>query len=370
MKAIVHIGIIKTGTTSIQRFLYTNRHHLAERGYHYSHDPKDKTSRKIASYCISNEQDDEFFSSQGAAVSREQIRQEILRCFQAEIAALPRNIHTVILSSEHFHFRIRTDSEIKTLHSLLSAQFESIRIICYLREQAATCDAYYSTALRGGEVRSHRDFFNHCRPGNILYNYRDLLDLWASYFGLSALDIAIFSQTEFLRGDLLCDFTARIDPNLLGELDYNIGLKNESLSPMGDKMLLHINRALPNGKSTSEQIRLRRLLHQIIYRRFRGRSGKTTSNDLFSKTEELFNKSNKRACNKYFPGRRVLFEKKERPVIQKSESVINVYLTCLSVISVVAIVGPIYLSKEQRSALYSIIQFVGSVNSDQSAEWS
>ena len=54
MKAIIHIGTEKTGTTTIQEFLHLNRSKLANQGVAYLQSPGLRNNRKLVTYCMKN----------------------------------------------------------------------------------------------------------------------------------------------------------------------------------------------------------------------------------------------------------------------------------------------------------------------------
>ncbi|MDZ7783905.1 MAG: hypothetical protein U5K56_13550 [Halioglobus sp.] len=195
----------------------------------------------------SDERFDDFFFSQQVETleQRNAFKAEFLARFEQELASLPESVHTVLISSEHFHSRIRTEEEMDNVRRLLSTYFDPIRIVCYLREQVITCTSHYSTSLKAGKTNGFVKFMERCSPRNYYYNYVDMLANWERSFGVEALDIALFDRDRFLNNDLLDDFTARIDPELVGTLNKNIEVANESLSPAGQALALGVNRAFP-----------------------------------------------------------------------------------------------------------------------------
>ena len=240
MKAIVHIGTEKTGTTTIQNFLYQNRRKFRAAGYHFLQSAGAQNNRALPAYCIGDDTFDDFYRNQGILTLEDRARYKarFLREFEQELASLPKTVHTVLISSEHFHSRIRTEAEMDNVHALLSPYFDDIRILCYLREQVTTCTSYYSTHLKSGGTDSFSVFMQRCAPRNYYFNYDTMLGNWARAFGRDALDVALFDRKRFLNGDLLDDFTARIDAGLVGNLNKNFDTENESLTPAGQALAL------------------------------------------------------------------------------------------------------------------------------------
>ena len=156
MKAIVHIGTEKTGTSSIQLFLRRNRRALEARGYHFLQSAGKTNNWALPAYCTEQSRFDDFdrFPEVEAGMSLEAFRRDFIGRFEEELRSLPGNVHTVVISSEHFHSRLRTDKEMSNIRDLLSSYFDDIRIICYIREQAETCASWYSTSMKSGSTLS------------------------------------------------------------------------------------------------------------------------------------------------------------------------------------------------------------------------
>ena len=118
-RLVLHIGAHKTGTTSIQKFLFQNRSSLQEAG---------------VSYVVPNE---------NAAHLHEylQLDRSVLTHphFKADVHGLLELLSSasgdvVIGSSENFSF-LFDPREVSELASALQREFSDIKIVCYLRRQ-------------------------------------------------------------------------------------------------------------------------------------------------------------------------------------------------------------------------------------------
>ena len=65
MKAIVHIGTEKTGTTSIQKFLFQNRKKLRNGGFHFLQSAGSTNNRALPAYFIAEHLYDDFYRDEG-----------------------------------------------------------------------------------------------------------------------------------------------------------------------------------------------------------------------------------------------------------------------------------------------------------------
>ena len=308
MRAILHIGIEKTGTTSIQRYLYKNRHKLGSAGYHVLQSCGKYESRALPAACIADRRHDDYLLSIGVktAEDRQAHREAVIQRIAHEMSELPATIHTVLISSEHFHSRIRTEEEMDNVHQLLSRFFTDFKIICYLREQVSTCCSLYSTGLKENRTQSLSEFIERCTPRNSYFNYYDMLAIWERRFGAEALDVRLFSRNQFLNGDLLDDFTQRVDPRLVGSLKTRIQVENESLTPMGQALLRAINLTFPDDASNPDAGETRGKYMKIITDAFKG-AGRFPPPETCQELFESFIDSNEQLRQKYFPELETLF---------------------------------------------------------------
>lgn len=319
MKVILHIGTEKTGTSSIQHFLHLNRRRLPKYGFHVLRSAGDYDQCALAVYTRSNDEADDYLAAQGikSIKDREEFRAGLERALDKELTSLPSSTHSVIISSEHFHSTLQTDQSMDRLQKLLSKYFQEVKVICYLREQGAVATSLYSTALKGGLCRTQEAYIQRqCRPQNYYFNYWQLLSRWEKAFGEDALNVAIYDKAEFLNGELIEDFTGRVDSTLLGQLESYKLLQNQSLSPEGQRLLLGVNCAFARTQGNVEEIRV--LCREEIYTLLKGR-GQQLDLPTRKSIYESFLASNTAVQEKYFPGRGVLFPEPDQVLLKDEE---------------------------------------------------
>lgn len=309
MKAIVHIGTEKTGTTSIQKYLFQNRKKLRKAGFHFLQSAGSTNNRALPAYFVAESRFDDFYRDEGITTieAKAEFRNQFLQKFEHEIGTLPKNIHTVVISSEHFHSRLRTPEEVDKVHEFLTSYFDDIRIVCYLRDQLSTCSSYYSTGLKSGNPATFAEFFQRCNSENYYFNYYEVLSNWERRFGFGSLDVSLFSRKSFLNNSLLDDFTAKLDPALVGVLDSEIDVENESLTPIGQALARGVNLAFPVRTSRPELAKIREKCKSGIYQRYRG-PGRQPSLAMQKRIYLDFSESNELLREKYFPDLALLFD--------------------------------------------------------------
>lgn len=309
MKAIVHIGTEKTGTTSIQKFLFQNRRKLRAAGFHFLQSAGSTNNRALPAYFVAEDRYDDFYRDVGI-ITREakaEFRKQFLEKFEHEIRSLPKSVHTVIVSSEHFHSRLRSTEEVDKVYEFFTTYFDEIKIVCYLRDQVSTCASFYSTGLKSGNPSTFTEFFQRCTPENYYFNYYSVLSNWERCFGFDSLDVSLFSRKSFLNNSLLDDFTSKLDPALIGVLNSEIDIENESLNPLGQALARGLNLAFPVRSSRPELAHIREKCKAGIYQRFRG-TGRKPALEVQQKIYSDFAESNELLRKKFFPQMALVFE--------------------------------------------------------------
>ena len=304
MKAVLHIGAEKTGTTALQAFLADNRGVLPAEGYAYLQSAGLPYNRKLATYCFNEDRSDDHHQVLGIveAEKRAPWAKQFLHDLDAELRGLPESVHTVIFSSEHFHSRLFHIEEIQRLKDLLSPYFESFSVVCYLRRQDQMATSLYSTALKCGHS------FPSILPGvtaqDHYYNAEVLLDKWAAVFGEENIRPRVFDRAEMVDGDLLKDFLTTADIDLRLDDKRLPGRQNESLEPIAQQFLHAINPQVPmmvDGHFNP----LREKLTHHLEANFSGKPQLPLRDEAEAFCAK-FAESNKRVAKKWF-GREALF---------------------------------------------------------------
>ncbi|MFI3272290.1 MAG: hypothetical protein R3Y11_09365 [Pseudomonadota bacterium] len=301
MKLYLHIGTEKTGTTTIQEALYRNQEALHDVGFHFLQCAGKKNNRAIPSYCFANDHYDDFFKSKKIYTIEQK------KCFKSalkallddEIKNLPSYIHSVIISSEHFHSRTNTNEEIENVFSLLSQYFAETKVICYLREQAEVSTSHYSTYIKSGHTISFVEHIKRCTSANIYYNYHAMLTNWAKVFGKKNLIVRLFDKKAFVNGDLLDDFFTSIDPSLLQSINKDIPRQNESLTELGQLIGRAANSTFSIYDKNGAPHPLRETVFRAITNEFKGK-GKQISLAEYDSIYNEFKESNALLSKEYF----------------------------------------------------------------------
>ena len=306
-KLYLHIGTEKTGTTSIQSFLDKNRGVLSDNGFHLLACGGKKNQRAIPSYCMADDHyDDYFLEHQIDNIEKKQkFRKKIYEDFNEEMNSLDGSVHSVIISSEHFHSRLKSNAEVERFKQLISDYFSEIEIICYLREQCSLVSSSYSTAILAGSNKDFTSFLRYCSPDNSYYNYDFLLKRWSDVFSPECLNVRILSKGELYNNSLIDDFCMAINERLLSFTDKQINVENQSLSSLGLRIGRAINCKHPRYGLVGVN-KVRAAVMTMLLKSFSG-GGVQVSLEQQQQIQALFKESNQKVADEYFKGRDVLF---------------------------------------------------------------
>jgi hypothetical protein len=254
MRVILHIGIPKTGTKTIQWGLKINRGMLKEVyqimiPFSCLESGTSVNDVKLSAYARRDNRTDDIRSRLGLtspatlAQFRATFEREFLdECYDAKC-------HTVILSSESCSSRLFFVDEIKRLQALLQ-KIGSVEVVLYLRKQDELWASHYSTGVKLGYQKDiapptpmqKRD----------LLDYEGLCNRWSEVFGLDFLRVRIFDHREFIAGDLLVDFFGAANVNVDASSLRKPAPQNRALDPKLLEFLRRFNKFLPyTSKSTN-----------------------------------------------------------------------------------------------------------------------
>lgn len=208
MKAIIHIGMPKVGSSSIQEFLKLNRPALLTRGIRYAPlNPKFGSQFELAATGV---------VGAGESIRDPDARLVLqLRTPEDERAYADRYRQTLdgwlqgwqeplfVGSSEHIVPWLNSPERIAALDRFLSTRFESVRYVLYLRDQGAHILSSYSERIRRGE---DVDFSTHLEGRLKHLNLNMLVRRWEDAVGAARLDVRLLTRDALIGGDLIRDF--------------------------------------------------------------------------------------------------------------------------------------------------------------------
>lgn len=335
MKAILHLGTEKTGSSSIQRFFHVNRDRLLEQGFYFMKETGLQNDRKLAVYSLLENEYDDFHAEHfiNNKERKKAFEKKLEEDIKKELKSLPKNIHTVIFSSEHFHSRAKKPGNRLKIKSFLDEFFSSYQLISYIRPQIDVSISHYSTRLKTKSFCEIDEHLTGCNPSNKYYDYFSFLSGWSDAFPDEKFDVRIFNKAELYKGDVVADICHLI--GISSDSLESVPQVNESVRPTGQEMLKIINKNMPSLIDGVGRNQERVLLVRIINRIFPG-SGQKPDSDTARNIQSQFDEINRKVRDRWFPDRPTLFnidfkkldnqEPVDWPLVEFFESFLKEYL--------------------------------------------
>lgn len=245
MRAILHIGVEKTGTTSIQKFLALNRDALRTRSILFPQSPGVSNHTLLAGYAANDASRDDIRIANGI-----ESHDDLLLFRERFEAAFTREVEdaacdTVIMSGEHCSSRLVTPEEVGRLHQLLYRVFEAVRVIVYLRRQDEFMVSSYSSAVKSG--LEQKLALPRLEGEMQRYDFAKILDRWGGVFGRDAMEVRLFGRSAMVNGSSVDDFirATGLPPDLPYEMPNE---ENRSLGSAALEVLRLLNKHIPEIK--------------------------------------------------------------------------------------------------------------------------
>jgi hypothetical protein len=188
MKLWLHIGSPKTGSSSIQDFLFANRNELVKAGFTtLTPGPRQASANRLA-------------ASIGGRNKHAPV--DVAKdCFARARRDAPQD---AVLSSEEFYL----EGPAKLAHVLaphIAEHDADVQIVLYLRRQDLFIDSFYSQRRKTGRFRGTLKEFALGFAAREL-NYVAMVDQWRAAFPNAGLHLRRFERTRFPKGDIVNDF--------------------------------------------------------------------------------------------------------------------------------------------------------------------
>lgn len=319
MKAIIHIGMEKTGSSSIQAWLRSNRALLkAERVYPNEGVGVLEGIRRLAlKYAIFYVARDEmgvdeksaWVGPAGRAPSLEREYFENYRLLTEQLEKISSKPGTFIYSHETI-FRCRKIQMI-ALDKYLSRYFEDRVYVAYIRDTVDFFLSMYAQKLRNNifyecGTLEYSEFLNRCTTGLVPYglesSFGNLFE-WEKVLG-DKLNVRLLEPEWLVDGDLIEDFAS-----LVGVPAFcKPGRRNESFAAEYIEYVRLLNleykRTLP--------LKIRRKALEILTKASSGKPKLAFSHAQSESIREIHRDQEERIRKRFFPDRKQLYSAKFR----------------------------------------------------------
>ena len=287
-KLIIHIGLPKTGTTSLRGFYCSNICYLNERKIFLPFLGEKQWNKRIQNiFRINNKFESKAFFQENAS-----IKQDDLNKLVSFAENLPQE-SIMILSSE---FLAAPSTDIFKLKNYAEHYFDSVCILIYLREQGSWVLSASSTQARNGSG------YSILKPGDRTnLDYKFLLSKWYSAFPSAHLVVRRYGSKFMKDQDIISDFIHSLDlPIDIEKIERQLDARlTESATAI--KYLFCMNYLIENGDVQFEDgVHKRKYYVKKICEAHRDGSVLALSNECASLFRKHYAKSNQWVFQKFF----------------------------------------------------------------------
>lgn len=274
--ALVHIGLEKTGSTAIQRWLASNRQCIQQAGIFMPTSIGYPNHTKLVSACLDDGVIDNIKSHQlfASGLSELQFRKRVFVDLDSELRRAPPDWHTLLITSELISSRLSTAAEVDRLVSQLRQHVDAIRFVIFLRRQDQLALSRFSSILRSGHSEFSNLFVDYS-PSNFLevpdrrelsddlffYNFESILERFER---VPSAELSIFLYGADRPVDVLLrllGIESRLHEN-------SFGRHNSALSAEAQYILAALNRIypvqFPSGMRNDAYRRLQRRVEEEV----------------------------------------------------------------------------------------------------------
>ena len=298
-RLILHIGVEKTGTTSLQQSLCRSARVLEKLDVYYPKSLRQHSddSHKLLTAAFIPFKRRSFIHPRNRDVDRA----GLLAQLAAELSKT--RARTIVISSEHLHSRFYDGAECNALvQSLKQIGLEDITVVAYLRRQDQLIQAAYREAVRWGSSAQPEQVIANIKARRGLFpfgNYSKLLGRWADAVGAAHVVPRIYDRGLLVGGSTETDFLSWLRP----DADLSALVRPEANKSWSAEVTQYIARAnddlaskLPQAASQARG-KLAKALESLP-----GVGGK----NIFTPSErslirEVFRESNASVASTYFP---------------------------------------------------------------------
>jgi hypothetical protein len=193
---VIHIGLSKSGSSTIQTFLDTHESALRELSVDY---PRLGRLNRLAHHNIANElkgRAERFNPNSGGVL---------------DMAGYLRQTRhsTTVLSSEAF-WTCGAEA-VKRFAAALAGVDQPFRIVLVIRDLVDMAPSSYAQEVRHGNHTSNFDLFFERRHAQDRFNVFEAARRWADAFGWDALAVRVLDPALLAGGDLVTDFLRQLD---------------------------------------------------------------------------------------------------------------------------------------------------------------
>ena len=318
----LHIGTSKTGTSSIQDFLYRNRAVLAKKGYcfkrmpiiRYEHAKKNRNGMFLGGHRRLS------FIGPVSMSAKDKIVKFGLDQVKTQLA----HFNAVILTDESLwnSFQKTDFKNLKRIKAFSGSNGAKLKVVVYFRPQEDWLESTYRQSIKKMKSGKNRPEWSEYIKNPDIWpktNYYEGLCRMADVIGKENIIVRVYDRKNFIGGKVEYDFLQAIGLEVTNEYKIAEEEKNVSVSPNYIELKRILNKLEGVGNITYND-----LFYAQNAAEFCSRSLRKSSKETFMSADEramirnLYAEGNKKILEEYLTGRKELFpDPKDTPVWNK-----------------------------------------------------
>lgn len=330
MKAILHIGIEKTGSTTLQDFIFLNKEEFNKNNIYIANTYYYKTSHWHLGFLAYDDDKNDSFILSNKLLDKDK-RAKYKNRLLSELKCEFKDKENVLFTCELIHSRLTNINEINRLKEVLTDfGFNDFLVIFYIREQVSLLQSLYQEAIKWDEINGEFNIYDLNKDDDLTFvscykkkmshfhficNHLQTINNYEKVFGKEALKINVFEKKRFYNNNLISDFLHQL--NIKPDTFTFVESSNISLNLDGIKLFNEINKHLPlfvNNTTNKARVGINAYFNMFFKSTFKY--------CIFNEEEiafikKLYEKDNEIIKNKYFPSYEKLFTEEKNCFINQ-----------------------------------------------------
>ena len=240
-RLILHIGLCKTGSTSIQNILYGNKEKLADNDICYPDFSRNNHNENISFAFLDEPWNNHFFRKRD--ITKDNYKQKQKEYIDRLIKWCKKDYSLFIVSFEVITWY--TENEIKNILSFFREYFEVIQVLAYVREPYSFTRSFFQQVVMADVCTGGmKDYLKYTIDLRVIENYR-AVRFWKNAVGKDNMIIRPFNKTALKEKGLIQDFLTSCGIQLNGTKGFENVYANESIGKNSLLLLTELNKKFP-----------------------------------------------------------------------------------------------------------------------------